>query len=468
MNFSNADFQIPNTPGLPALYPLAGHPNAAFYDSTNIDENQNEQQYYAVLAYQKTADKFSTQAAYFTQYGAIHFTPDPVNDLIFQGVAGQVHNDFFTNGLQEDSSYILNDQHTIRFGLLANFTAERLDTNTDVFATDPLTGAPVSDVPDSIANNSGNHGISAGVYLQDEWRLTKKLTLNYGARYDRFDTNFADAGQLSPRVNLVYKFDDKTTAHAGYSRFFVPPPLQYVGNETINHFANTTNAPQNFISDPLKVERSNYYDLGISRQITKPWTVNVDGYYKDAHNLVDNGQFGDAVIITPFNYRLGQVFGAELSSTYTQGPLSAFGNFSYVNTLGKDIISQQYLFDNDELAYIQNHYIKLDHEGEYTASLGVSYRILKDTMVYVDALYGSGLRSGFANLQKEPEYFPVNLGFEHTFRLAGSTKNTVRLRADVVNVFDESYQIRSGTGVGVEAAQYGERRAFFAGLAYDF
>jgi outer membrane receptor for ferrienterochelin and colicin len=208
--------------------------------------------------------------------------------------------------------------------------------------------------------------------------------------------------------------------------------------------------------------------LGISRQITKPWTVNVDGYYKDAHNLVDNGQFGDAVIITPFNYRLGQVFGAELSSTYTQGPLSAFGNFSYVNTLGKDIISQQYLFDNDELAYIQNHYIKLDHEGEYTASLGVSYRILKDTMVYVDALYGSGLRSGFANLQKEPEYFPVNLGFEHTFRLAGSTKNTVRLRADVVNVFDESYQIRSGTGVGVEAAQYGERRAFFAGLAYDF
>ena len=465
LNYSNADFQIPNTPGLPTLFPLAGH---TADNSSAIDENQNEQQYYGVLAYQKSTDKFSMQAAYFTQYGAIHFTPDPVNDLIFQGVAGEVHNDYFTNGVQEDTSYILNDQHTIRFGLLANFTAERLDTNTDVFATDPLTGAPVSDVPVSIANNSGNHGVSAGIYLQDEWRLTKKLTLNYGVRYDRFDTNFADAGQLSPRVNLVFKFDDKTTVHAGYSRFFVPPPLQYVGNGTINHFANTTNAPQNFVSDPLKVERSNYYDVGISRQITKPWTVNVDGYYKDAHNLVDNGQFGDAVIITPFNYRLGQVFGAELSSTYTQGPVSAFGNFSYVNTLGKDIISQQYLFDNDELAYIHDHYIKLDHEGEYTASVGVSYRILRDTTVYVDALYGSGLRSGFANLQKEPEYFPVNLGFEHKFRIAGSTKNVVKFRFDVVNVFDESYQIRSGTGVGVAAAQYGARRGFFAGLAYDF
>jgi outer membrane receptor protein involved in Fe transport len=467
-NFSNADFQIPDTAGLPALYPLAGHPNAAFANSAGIDENQNEQEYYTVVAYQKSTDKFSMQAAYFTQYGAIHFTPDPVNDLIFQGVAGEVHNDYFTNGVQFDSSYILNDQHTIRAGFLGNFTSERLDTNTNVFATDPLTGAVSSDVPVYIQNNSGNHGVSAGVYIQDEFSVTKKLTLNYGLRYDRFDTNFSDTGQVSPRVNLVYKFDNRTTAHAGYSRFFVPPPLQYVGNGTINHFANTTNAPENFVSDPLKVERSNYYDAGIAHQFTKAWTVNVDGYYKDAHNLVDNGQFGDAVIITPFNYRLGQVFGAELSSTYTQGPLSAFGNFSYVNTLGKDIVSQQYLFDNDELAYIKNHYIKLDHEGQYTASLGVSYKVSKELSVYTDALYGSGLRSGFANLQKEPEYFPIYIGAEYRFHVAGTEKNVVKFRVDVVNVFNEQYQIRSGTGVGVEAAQYGERRTFLAGVSYDF
>jgi outer membrane receptor protein involved in Fe transport len=468
LNLSNADFQIPDTAGVPALYPLAGHTNARYASSTDINENQNEQQYYAVLAYQKSTEQFSMQAALFTQYGGIHFTPDPVNDLIFQGVAGEVHNDYFTNGVQIDSSYILTDHHTMRAGLEANFVAERLDTNTNVFATDPLTGAPVSDMPVYIQNNSGNHGASAGVYLQDEWQLTKNLTLNYGARYDRFDTNFCDAGQLSPRVNLVYKLNDKTTAHAGYSRYFVPPPLQYVGSGTINHFASTTNAPQNFVSDPLKVERSNYYDIGIARQITKPWTVNVDGYFKDAHNLVDNGQFGDAVIITPFNYRLGQVFGAELSSTYTQGAVSAFGNFSYVSTLGKDIISQQYLFSNAELAYIQNHYIKLDHEGQYTASLGVSYKLWKDTLVYVDALYGSGLRSGFANLQKEPEYFPVNIGAEYKFHPVGSGKNVVKLRVDVVNVFNEGYQIRSGTGVGVQAAQYGERRTFLAGLSYEF
>jgi outer membrane receptor protein involved in Fe transport len=44
----------------------------------------------------------------------------------------------------------------------------------------------------------------------------------------------------------------------------------------------------------------------------------------------------------------------------------------------------------------------------------------------------------------------------------------VKLRLDVVNVFNEAYQIRDGSGVGVQAAQYGARREFLAGLSYEF
>ena len=42
------------------------------------------------------------------------------------------------------------------------------------------------------------------------------------------------------------------------------------------------------------------------------------------------------------------------------------------------------------------------------------------------------------------------------------------LRFVVVNVFDTIYQIRSETGIGVFAPQYGPRRAFFAGLSQKF
>jgi outer membrane receptor protein involved in Fe transport len=420
-----------------------------------------------VLAYQKSVGQASFQLAAFTRYGEIHFTPDRINDLVFQGVAGEVDNTFFTNGMQFDGAFVLNDQHTLRAGFLGDFTAERLETNTSVFDVD-ATGAQSSFVPTMLQDHSGNHGVSAGVYIQDEWHIIKPLTLNYGVRYDRFDTNFADTGQLSPRANLVWEINDKTTAHFGYARYFVPPPLQFVGPEQTTRFAGTTNQPENFVSGPLRVERSHYFDVGISRQITTPWRVNVDAFYKDAHNLVDNGQFGAPVIITPFNYRLGRVYGAELSSTYTQGGFSAFGNFSWVVAQGKDIISQQFLFGNDELAFIRDHFIKLDHEGNYTASIGFSYTWKKD-MVYIDALYGSGLRSGFANMQKEPQYFPINVGYQHIFHPPGwNQRNSVKFRFDIVNVFDEVYELRNGSGVGVAASQFGQRRTFLAGLSYAF
>ena len=38
-------------------------------------------------------------------------------------------------------------------------------------------------------------------------------------------------------------------------------------------------------------------------------------------------------------------------------------------------------------------------------------------------------------------------------------------RFDIINAFDEIYQIRDGTGVGVGAPQFGARRGFFVGLS---
>ena len=44
----------------------------------------------------------------------------------------------------------------------------------------------------------------------------------------------------------------------------------------------------------------------------------------------------------------------------------------------------------------------------------------------------------------------------------------VKLRFDCLNVFDEVYEIRNGTGIGIAAPAYGQRRAFYGGLAVDF
>ncbi len=463
MNESDADFQIPNSPGLKPGFNLEG---TTAGNSADINENQNEQEYYSVLSYQKSAGDLSFQLSAFTRYAQIDFNPDIHNDLIFQGTAGHVFYNFETNGIQFDSSLIANDDHTVRAGFIVDDTDEKQNTSTFVFPVNP-DGTQASNTPEDILDNTGNHAIESGMYLQDEWRMSPQLTFNYGLRYDRFDSNFDNEDQLSPRANLVWKIDSLTTAHAGYSRYFVTPPVQNVFPSTLAKFAGTTNAPPNFIDDAPKAERSNYFDFGVTRQVTKPWQLGIDAFYKQAHNLIDLGQFGAPVIESPFNYRAGTVYGAELSSTYTEGGLSLFGNFSFVRTAAHDIDTQQFLIDDAELAFIQNHDIHLDHESEFTVSAGASYAWRNDR-VYLDFLLGSGLRAGFANEQTEPVYYPLNAGYEHVIHLDSAGKSVLKLRLDVTNIFDQVYELRNGSGIGVGAPQYGARRGFFGGITYEF
>jgi len=92
----------------------------------------------------------------------------------------------------------------------------------------------------------------------------------------------------------------------------------------------------------------------------------------------------------------------------------------------------------------------------------------------VDALYGTGLRtdatapdgSNIPNGGTVPSYYSVNLGAEQSFKLA--RQQSLKVRLDVVNLTDNVYELRDGSGVGVNAAQFGMRRGLFGSLSYQF
>ncbi|MBS0320485.1 MAG: TonB-dependent receptor, partial [Proteobacteria bacterium] len=256
-----------------------------------------------------------------------------------------------------------------------------------------------------------------------------------------------------------------TTLHAGYARYFTPPPSELVTSETLAKFVGTTNAPASLLNSPVKAESSNYYDVGISQAVGRALTLGLDGYYRQVTNLLDEGQFGSAILYTPFNYAQGKVYGVEASATYQEGGFQAYANFAWSRALGRDIVSSQYTFDPDELAYIADHWIHLDHDQTYTASAGASY-LWQGTTWSASAVYGSGLRAGFANTQTLPSYVQVNAGVAHTF--ASATLGKLNVRLTIVNLFDRVYEIRDGTGVGVGAPQYGPRRAFYVALEKPF
>jgi outer membrane receptor protein involved in Fe transport len=76
------------------------------------------------------------------------------------------------------------------------------------------------------------------------------------------------------------------------------------------------------------------------------------------------------------------------------------------------------------------------------------------------------MSAGDANIGQEQPYAQFNVGITHEFQ--GLSMKPLTLRFNVVNVFDTLYQLRSGTGIGVFAPQYGPRRGFFAGLSQKF
>ena len=82
-------------------------------------------------------------------------------------------------------------------------------------------------------------------------------------------------------------------------------------------------------------------------------------------------------------------------------------------------------------------------------------------------IYGNGLRDGFANTGRVPDYASWNLGLVQDFQLSPLAKLTT-FRFAVVNVLDHTYEIRDGSGIGVFAPQYGQRRGFFASRSQRF
>jgi outer membrane receptor protein involved in Fe transport len=470
---SDDEFQIPNQQGLEPALGLEVN-GVTDYLSNDLDESQHELTQYGILTWQHSEGALNWQSSLSARYTSLHFAPDWVGDLLYNGIAQNAFKDDTALAWQTDGAYRLSDTHTLRAGFYLQHDSSTSNTTSDVLPIDAL-GNQTSDVPIAVSENGTQSQEIESGYVQDEWKALSAVTVNYGLRFDHYNA-YSSGSQVSPRVNVVWQPLPDTTVHAGYSRYFTPPPFELIAGGTFSKFAGTTAVPPgtNTEDTPPIAERSDYYDFGVQQKLLdRALTLGVDGYYENSQHLIDEGQFGAPIILTPFNYRYGIIKGVELTGNYTVSRFSAYANLAFQSAKGKDVESSQFNFGADDLAYIADNYIHLDHEERVSASGGVSY-LWWGTRLSADAIFGTGLRqdltlpSGLSipNGDHTPSYTTVNLGASHAFPIAGSGPLTVRL--DVINLFDKVYQIRSGSGVGVFAPQYGARRGIFGGAEWDF
>ncbi len=466
---SDQTFQLPNTPGLNSVddgtgYAVNGVPS---FVSDTMTSRQKETTDYVVASYLKTAGAFTGQVSLYGRTSHLIYTPDWDAELAFNGIAQAADKKDTTFGVQAEGAWVLNDRHTFRAGLIASTEKATSATVSHVFMLDD-DGNPTSDVPTVIDDNSDKTQNTWSVYAQDEWKPFDQFVLNYGLRYDKLQS-YRTEDQLSPRINFVwtpqwFSAIGTTTIHGGYARYFTPPPFELIASNTQSKFAGTSFDISGQNDLPF-AQRDNYYDLGIQQKFGAHLTLGVDSYERVARYLIDEGQFGAPIILTPFNYKYGRNRGTEFTANYDNGPFTAYASLAIAKAQGRQLASSQFNFAPDDLAYVQDHFIYVDHDQTTSGSAGVTYR-LGGTTLALDALYGSGLRtdSDIPNGARLPDYVQVNASVSHHFDWAGG----LDARLDVINLTDRAYEIRDGGGIGVGAPQWGPRRGVFVGLSKAF
>lgn len=451
--------QFPNQPNLPPQYQL-DHLDPAAYPSSAINSGLNQQDYYGVLALNGViAPEWDYQLAYSSHYNTQSFYPDPIGDLIYQGVSSKVFTSDLSNTLQGDLTYHPGSAHTLRGGFYLGEYGVETDQTSQVF---PIAGGQPAINPVSVTANLNKINLIYGVYFEDTWKITDRLSVNFGSRWDQV-RGFTNDSQFSPTINFVYKPRIDTTLHAGFARNFQVPNFQDVSPDIAKLFAGTTGAagPSSGGNTSPYAETDYTWDAGFTHQLTPHLTFAQDNYFRLDRHYLDEGQFGFVPIDAPFNYVRGWGGGTENSVTYNIRNLALRANLFVAREEDIGVASGQYNFPADELASIDRHYIVLDHTPLVGASGGAAYR-WNDYQFTCDGLFSSGLRGGYANQDELPKVWQFNLSAAKDFTLPELGKFTNRIV--LLNIFDRTNLIRPANGIGVFQAAYGSRITVYDGL----
>ena len=351
VGLSYSKFQIPNNQGQTPL----GDFGPPVYNSRTLNENEYDTYAFHLAALQTKSEQIDTQLASYFRYAKVHFVPDVFGDLVFNDVASDVTRQSYLYGIQFDVRLPgESDSHTLRAGVGVSAEDTNVTNTSTVLPVDPISGT-ISPTPFPITDAKSLLGWNIGGYLQDEWKLSDTWTLNTGVRFDQL-YQFIEASQVSPRAALVFKPVEGTSFHAGYARYFTPPYQSQATQSNLALFINTTNQPEVLVNSLVLPERSNYFDFGVDQKVMPGLDVGVDFYYKMAKDMIDDGQFGQAVVLTNFNWAQGYSEGAEFKVKYRNGNFNAYANFAYGNMRATGPISNQYLLDAATYTYLLNNY----------------------------------------------------------------------------------------------------------------
>lgn len=146
-------------------------------------------------------------------------------------------------------------------------------------------------------------------YLQDEYKINDPLTLYVGARVDYYKKgggtfiNYSDDNpvntspsesyvEVSPKIALDYKADEKTNYYVSYSHAFNPPEMYKLYRRSINTSTKSLISP----NPALEPETSDMFEIGLKKEISPDTKLGLTFYHiettdKISSDPIEYGQY---------------------------------------------------------------------------------------------------------------------------------------------------------------------------------
>ncbi len=269
-----------------------------------------------------------------------------------------------------------------------------------------------------------------GVYVEDNWQMDERWLTNIGLRYDKMQGD-RDAAQatdigsmsesaLSPKLNVHFKNDERTTTSVSINRIWRAPSMA-------EFYWYNANAANKLAS--LSPEKGWGYEASLARQFNDKLHSKVTAFYQDIKDYIN---FTHQYPFNCYNIDKAQLWGIELENLWKLDDASSiFLNYTNMHTK-KDGVSAK---DNVGLRG------ELDYRPRHTLALGYQYDAGKWHTRY-DMTYTSSQKATLGYPATKPaNYKEKEIGGYVVHNLSATydfAKNS-SVNFSVYNLFDKDY-----------------------------
>lgn len=343
----------------------AHQPVSPISRAAGVKINEHDRQNYVMLSYRHRFKKYFDEAnlhlinSFYSQHiwePQNVFDPDPVinGDGFLRSASINAKRYNYVVSAQGDISKTLWKTHYLKAGFLTNLRWVKTDLNEIVYDANPADStygqiiSPFTGAPGG-PNFTGPMGMYHGsqwvqsAYIQDTWRPAhgwlKRLTLDYGVRFDLSDSLFGNAQALGNTVAMLYPYqfnmqpfqrqteinaqpsgrfggtyalNKSTILRGSFSNIFVPNPVDYF----LTPFPIAGGpAPSNgiFNGSPrvLQAMRGRLVDCGVEHQFSKRFVMRQNLFYKKIYHFGDSGVIDNSIVYNRLTNNEQEAYGAE-------------------------------------------------------------------------------------------------------------------------------------------------------------